>query len=137
MRIVIDMQGAQSESRFRGIGRYSLEFAKSVARSRGAHEVILALNGALPDSIAGIREEFSDLLPRDCIRVWSSPSDAAYGDLSQSANRQIAEALREEFLLSLNADIIHITSLFEGYLDAAVTAWPRHPWCRSAATVTT
>ena len=121
MRIVIDMQGAQSESRFRGIGRYSLEFAKSVARSRGAHEVILALNGALPDSIAGIREEFSDLLPRDCIRVWSSPSDAAYGDLSQSANRQIAEALREEFLFSLDPDVIHITSLFEGYLDDAVT----------------
>ena len=27
MRIVIDMQGAQTESRFRGIGRYSLALA--------------------------------------------------------------------------------------------------------------
>lgn len=121
MRIVIDMQGAQSESRFRGIGRYSLEFAKSVARNRSSHDVILALNGALPDSIAGIRKEFSDLLPRDCIRVWSSPSGLAHGDPSRSTDRHIAQVLREQFLLSLNPDIVHVTSLFEGYLDDAVT----------------
>jgi glycosyltransferase involved in cell wall biosynthesis len=121
MRIVIDMQGAQSESRFRGIGRYSLEFAKSVARNRNSHDVILALNGALPDSIAGIRKEFSDLLPRDCIRVWSPPSGLAHGDPSRSTDRHIAQVLREQFLLSLNPDIVHVTSLFEGYLDDAVT----------------
>ena len=45
MRIVIDMQGAQTESRFRGIGRYALSFTKAVLRNRGEHEVILALNG--------------------------------------------------------------------------------------------
>ena len=122
MRIVIDMQGAQSESRFRGIGRYSLEFAKSVVCNRGSHEVILALNGALPDSIGGIREEFADLLPRDCIRVWSWPSDVTSQSHYQSANRQLAEALREQFLLSLNPNIVHVTSLFEGYLDASVTS---------------
>jgi len=36
MRIVIDMQGAQTESRFRGIGRYTLAFAQAVVRNRGA-----------------------------------------------------------------------------------------------------
>lgn len=38
MRIVIDLQGAQSESRFRGIGRYSLSLAQAMARNAGEHE---------------------------------------------------------------------------------------------------
>jgi hypothetical protein len=33
MRIVIDMQGAQTESRFRGIGRYTMSFSQAVARA--------------------------------------------------------------------------------------------------------
>ena len=45
MRIVIDMQGAQTESRFRGIGRYTLSFAQAIARNRGEHKVLLALSG--------------------------------------------------------------------------------------------
>jgi len=121
MRVVIDMQGAQSESRFRGIGRYSLNFAKAVVRNRGKNEVILALNGAFQESIDEIREAFANLLPRDCIRVWSSPIGVAANDPSSSNMRRIAEALREQFLASLNPDILHVTSLFEGFLDDAVT----------------
>ena len=43
MRIVIDMQGAQTESRFRGIGRYTLAFAKAVVENSQHHEVFLLL----------------------------------------------------------------------------------------------
>ncbi|QPJ07536.1 hypothetical protein I3U23_08725 [Klebsiella variicola] len=32
MRIVIDLQGAQTESRFRGIGRYSIAIARAIIR---------------------------------------------------------------------------------------------------------
>ena len=35
MRIVIDMQGAQAESHFRGVGRHALSFAQAIARNRG------------------------------------------------------------------------------------------------------
>jgi glycosyltransferase involved in cell wall biosynthesis len=55
MRIVIDMQGAQTESRFRGSGRYRMSFSHAVARLRGEHEVILALNGLFPNTIEPIR----------------------------------------------------------------------------------
>ena len=63
MRIVIDMQGAQTESRYRGIGRYSLSFAQAVVRNRGEHEIILALNGLFPETIEPIRGTFDKLLP--------------------------------------------------------------------------
>ncbi len=70
MRIVIDLQGAQTESRYRGIGRYSLSLAQAIARQKGCHEVIIALNGLFPETILPLRAVFRDLLSQDCIRTW-------------------------------------------------------------------
>jgi len=55
MRIVIDLQGAQCDSRTRGIGRYSLSLALAMARNAGRHDVWLALNSAFPQSIFDLR----------------------------------------------------------------------------------
>lgn len=117
MRVVIDLQGAQSVSRFRGIGRYSLSLAQAMAGQAGDHEILIALNGALADSIEPLREAFSGLLPSDAIRVWH-PSG---GHLSP-ARRVADEILRECFLTGLKPDFVHVTSLFEGMSDAAVTS---------------
>ncbi len=122
MRIVIDMQGAQTESRFRGIGRYTLSFAQGIARNRGEHEVFLALNGLFPHTIEGIREAFQGLLPQENIRVWYAPGPVQEIDPDNAQRRQSAELIREAFLASLNPDVIHITSLFEGYIDDAVSS---------------
>lgn len=122
MRIVIDMQGAQSESRMRGIGRYSLSFARSIARNRGEHDVVLALNGQLTETIEPIRRYFADLLPRENIRVWEAPGPVRALDLENDARRNRAEILYETFLASLDPDIVHIPSLFEGFADSAVTS---------------
>ena len=43
MRLIIDMQGTQTASRFRGIGRYTMGLAEALVRNRGEHEVLLAL----------------------------------------------------------------------------------------------
>ncbi len=52
MRIVIDLQGAQTYSQYRGIGRYSMALTLAIAKNRGEHEIWLALNGALPEGRA-------------------------------------------------------------------------------------
>lgn len=122
MRIVIDIQGAQSGSRYRGIGRYTLSFTKALVRNREQHEVILALNGLFPDSIESIREEFAVILPHDFIRVWHSPSMPTYGDTNIDWNRRSAELIREAFLISQNPDIIIVSSLFEGINNDSVTS---------------
>lgn len=122
MRIVIDMQGAQTESRFRGIGRYTMAFAKAVVRNRGQHEVLLALSGMFPETIEPIRAAFADLLPQKNIRVWHAPGPVKEGEPGNETRREIAELLREAFIASLNPDVVHITSLFEGYVDDAVTS---------------
>ena len=122
MRIVIDMQGAQTESRFRGIGRYTLAFAQAVVRNRGEHEVILALSGLFPDTIEAIRAAFDGLLPPENICVWSAPGPVKAEHSDNNARRETAELVREAFLASLQPDLIHITSLFEGHVDDAVTS---------------
>ncbi len=122
MRIVIDMQGAQTESRFRGIGRYTLSFAQAIVRNRGEHEIILALSGLFPDTIEPIRAAFDGLLPQENIRVWHAPRPGPEGESGNDWRREVAELIREAFLASLQPDVIHICSLFEGYVDDAVTS---------------
>ncbi len=122
MRIVIDMQGAQTESRFRGIGRYTMGFTRAVVKSRGEHEIILALSGLFPDTIEPIRAAFDGLMPQENIRVWHAPGPVRADQPGNDGRRETAEILREGFLASLQADMIHICSLFEGYVDDAVTS---------------
>lgn len=122
MRIVIDMQGAQTESRFRGIGRYSLAFVQAIVRNRGEHEVYLALSNFFPETIGPIRAAFDGLLPQENIRVWSAIGSVKECQPDNTWSRETAEIIREAFLASLRPDIIHVTSLFEGYLDDAVTS---------------
>lgn len=122
MRIVIDMQGAQTESRFRGIGRYTMAFAQAVVSNRGEHEVLLALSGLFPDTIEPIRAAFDGLLPQENIRVWYAPGPVKDQDPSNTVRREVAELVREAFLASLCPDVVHVSSLFEGYVDDAVTS---------------
>ena len=122
MRIVIDLQGAQSESRYRGIGRYSLSLAQGIARRKGEHEVIIALNALFPETIKPLREAFQDLLPAHCIRTWYAPAPVREILPGNEARREAAEEIREAFLASLQPDVLLVASLFEGYADDAVTS---------------
>ena len=122
MRIVIDMQGAQTESRFRGIGRYTMSLTKGIIGNRGEHEVILVLNGLFPDTIESIRAAFYGFLPQENIRVWYAPGPVRECELSNDWRRRVAERIREAFIASLQPDVVHVMSLFEGYVDDAVTS---------------
>ena len=123
MRIVIDMQGAQTTgSRSRGIGRYTMAFAQALVRLSGTHDVILALNGAFPETLSPIREAFASILPRENIRVWDSPTPVKASDDINTSRARTAELIREAFLAELQPDVIVVTSLFEGLDDDAVTS---------------
>ena len=120
MKIVLDMQGAQTESRLRGIGRYTLAFARAVVDERGDHDVHLVLNGLLEDSIKPLREMFAPVLPEQNIHVWIAPGPVMPLQTKNLGRLQSAEMLREAFIAALEPDIVHITSLFEGYADESV-----------------
>jgi glycosyltransferase involved in cell wall biosynthesis len=142
LRIVVDMQGAQTESRKRGIGRHSLGIATALARHSGEHEIWLALNARWPDASAAIRVAFDGLVPPERIRAFDAPAPFAerYADPAQV---RAAERIRESFLARLAPDIVFVPSLFEGWdgdatasigryepLTTAVTLHDLIPWLR-------
>lgn len=116
MRIVIDLQGAQTSSRFRGIGRYSLSLATAMARNAGQHEIHVLLNGRFADTIEPIRHAFGDSLPADHLHVWL-PARCA-GPVGDGG---LDERIREAVLQRLRPDFVHVSSLFEGFDQPAIT----------------
>jgi glycosyltransferase involved in cell wall biosynthesis/ADP-heptose:LPS heptosyltransferase len=120
MHLVVDMQGAQTGSRFRGIGRLTLSLVKAIVRHRGEHQVTLLLSGLFPESIAPLRTEFAGLLPDENFRVWSGVGPTQAIDAENNSRREVSERLREASLATLRPDVVLITSLFEGFTDNAV-----------------
>lgn len=121
MRIVIDLQGAQSESRLRGIGRYCIAFAHAFVQTLDVdEEAIIVLNGAFPESVASIRARFADVLRPDQIRLWECSEALNTAAPNYATQSYTARSLvREAFIASLKPDAILVTSLFEGHFDSA------------------
>ncbi|MBN3831742.1 glycosyltransferase [Burkholderia sp. Ac-20344] len=123
MRIVVDMQGAQSlNSRNRGVGRYTESIVKAMIRNRGEHEIVLALNGSFEESAWILREQFEAILSSSDIHVWHAAGPAAFVDKANLWRRQSGELTYESFLTSLKPDFIYIASYFEGFGDDSITS---------------
>ena len=122
MRIVIDLQGAQSDSRFRGIGRYSLSLALAMVRNAGDHEVWIVLNAALAESIPEIRRAFAGQVPPERICVFEIPFPVAENLPANTWRARTAEWVREHFLAQLRPDVVFVSSLFEGFANHATTS---------------
>lgn len=122
MRIVIDFQGAQNDSRYRGIGRYASAFTKHFLKLARHHEVFLVLNGAFKESISEIRSEFNSLISQSRIMVWLPISPTRFYDAENDSRRLASQAIREAFLASLSPDVVLLTSLVDGAGDDVVTS---------------
>lgn len=122
MRILIDLQGAQNSSRYRGIGRYSAALTKAIIRNRGDHDIFILMNGLFGGAVEQIRSEYSSLLPENHIAVFSAPSPVKAFGSENAWRREAAELIREAIINDIAPDVLLITSLFEGALDNSITS---------------
>lgn len=123
MRIVIDLQGAQSESRYRGIGRYSLFFTKALAKEASLkHEVVIALNSSFAESIPSIKKEFDGILPDEAFKIFDIATPVSADNPKNALRAEASERIREAWISSLAPDVLHISSLFEGFGDDALSS---------------
>lgn len=126
MRIVLDLQACQATNRERGIGRYAMSLAQGIARRANVngrdHDLRIVLNNRFPDSVEAIRHAFDGLLPRDRISVFEVPSGVAAMDPGSGWRIRAAERIREHYLAALQPDLVHVASLFEGWVDDAVSS---------------
>ncbi len=122
MRIIIDMQGMQSLSRDRGIGRYTDSFTRSFIQIAKSHEVYLLLNGLFPDTVNIIQEKFESLLSPDRFILFDAVGPANELDLDNEWNIKISELIREKMIDDIAPDFLIISSLFEGARDNSITS---------------
>jgi glycosyltransferase involved in cell wall biosynthesis len=136
MRVLIDLQGAQTESRFRGIGRYSLSLAQAMARNAGDHEVWVAVNDTFPGGLGTIETALNGLIPEQRIRHFNSFQDIGWVNSANAWRRNASENMWEAFLDGVQPDFVHISSLFEGAQSGAVGSIGKLPNSQAATAVT-
>lgn len=122
MKIVFDLQCLQGSSRYRGIGRYSLELTKAFIRQAPHHEIYLLLNNHDLDGLEFVYNEFNSLLPEDRIKLLTLPDKIADTCYHNTWRIQATETLVEAYLTHLAPDIVYILSLFEGLNNQTITS---------------
>ncbi len=121
MRIVIDLQACQSEgSRNRGIARYSLSLARAIAELRGEHELRIALNALYADAAREVEDQLSGLVRGTSFSHYHYlPPDRPFG-AEGDYRRTVAGALIRQHYAQLQPDVLHVSSVIEGFGGQAV-----------------
>jgi glycosyltransferase involved in cell wall biosynthesis len=133
MKIVTDLQACQSlPHKNRGIGRYSLSLATEMYRLRGEHEFSVALNATIPGTVEPVRAA----MPADTpFAVWSGLSRTAWCERGNEARHVAGGIVRDAAIAATRADIVHISSFFEGYGDDVVVDIPHGGGIPAAVTL--
>ena len=121
MRIVIDLQAAQSNSSGkRGVGRYSRDLTLALLKMQTKHEIIVALNGCYPNEVDELRREMTNYVPSRNLKIWQTPR--INGSDPNAYNCRTTELIREHFLAQLKPDILHVCNLQEGFAENSPTS---------------
>lgn len=105
------MQGTQTESKYRGIGRYSNSLISSILRNRDSTEIVLVYNGMLKEDDDALDNLGFKDSPGVSTITWYPPKYSLGDDWLYSAASKVFSA----FIDSLGADYFLVTSLFEGH----------------------
>lgn len=121
MKLLLDLQGAQSQSRHRGIGRYTLALTRAfLDRAAAEHDVRLLLNARFGDQadaliamLGGHARPARRLVVEVPEGIRAQPGGNAW--LRRASARVMRHAIE-----SSGADIAWYSSMLEGYNDDAV-----------------
>ena len=122
MKILIDIQSVQGENGHHGIGRYSISLTKAILKNNVNHDIYILLNGAFIYSTDKIKKDLKDLIPKDHILTFFPITPANHSDDANIWNIKTSELIREYVISQLKPDVVHINSLFEGFIDDIVVS---------------
>ncbi|EEE1377373.1 glycosyltransferase family 4 protein [Salmonella enterica subsp. diarizonae] len=131
MHILIDVQGYQSESRFRGIGRSTLAMSRAIIQNSEGHRVSILINGMYPiDNINNVKKAYYDILADEEMFIFSAAGPTAYCNTDNHGRSKAALAARDIAIANINPDIVYIINLFEGHSDNYTVSIPvdNVPW---------
>lgn len=129
MRILLDLQTLQSESRYRGIGQYTHGLAAALM-GLGRHDWHAAFNFQMET------EGLPSLgLSSDRIHCFDSLSPTRGIDPANRARMIVSERIRDAFVSTRSFDVVHTCSPFDGFGDNTVVSWPKASGALLSATV--
>ena len=122
MKIVVDLQGAQNESRARGIGRYALAFVKALIRNKGGHQIVVLLSDLFPESLSQVQESLSAERELCTVAVWSGIGPTDQRKPENLWRQQVSELLREARLAQLSPDVLILSSFLDSPGDNTIVS---------------
>ena len=122
MRLLVDLQGMQNQSRFRGIGRYVANLTRGLLRTGQQHDLRFLLSARYPDRIDPVIESFAGLARPDQFLVFDVPGPSAAMMVADEWRAGAAHIAYEKLVRDLDPDALLIGSLFEGGTDDTVVA---------------
>src|SRR5262249_16420918 len=112
MRIAVDLQACQTDSRDRGIGRYAISLVGAMSKAlEDDDELIICIDTADTERMRDVRNTLRKRGIRRRVAVYGYP----YGDVSELSPSILAAAaqLRAKFFASICPDLLLIPSFFE------------------------
>jgi glycosyltransferase involved in cell wall biosynthesis len=135
MKLLLDMQGAQCQSRHRGIGRYSLGLAKAFAAlAADRHDLRFAFNAQLDEATDAVITALAPHADDERRLLIKSLGNVSSQQAGNETRRRAAEIVLRHAMEQSGADLIWYSSMIEGYADDAVI--PEEP-VRGAQSVAT
>ena len=132
MRLWVDAQCLQTDSRKRGIGRYVVGLLGAMAAEPRQHTIALSLNAALWESMSEARDQALQLVERDQSFFWQSAATSGEESAGYTIERELSDRILSHHVRSVGADACLAASPFEGRHDAAVPylneGGPKLPW---------
>ncbi|WP_281406638.1 glycosyltransferase family 1 protein [Rhizobium sp. P44RR-XXIV] len=120
------MQGYQSESKFRGIGRSTLAMSRAIIRNAGPHRVSILINGLFPlQNVEDVRNAYRDILAEEEMFIFSGYGPTAYRNMDNHERFAAVRHARDVAIANIDPDIVYVTSLFEGYDDDFTVSIPK------------
>ncbi|MGA7439600.1 MAG: glycosyltransferase family 1 protein [Luteibacter sp.] len=124
MKIVIDMQGVQTDSRHRGIGRYCLALTRSLLEyGTRDHHITLLFNGAL-EGIDESIDALTEVAPCVHYRSVGPLRNTSSDNRANDTRREAAERVFSHALDAARPDIVWLESVVEGLADDALAPSP-------------
>lgn len=123
MKLVVDLLACQTDSRFRGIGRYTHALVTTMAKLRGLHQMTALANAQYTECFEDLRRDFLSLLPRGSFLPYQHTEiNETHGE--NSPNFNVATTLVQQAYQMLEPDCVLYPSIFEGWGEKGVVPLP-------------
>jgi len=124
MKLLTDLFACQTDSRFRGIGRYTLSLTRAMARLRGSSEMIVLADALYPESLETLRQDFLRFLPLGAFLPYYHVP-LKYDSMQPiRSHTEIAATLVRQAYQAVSPDVVFTPSPFEGWRERGVVPTP-------------